>query len=139
MLISDTTKEIPKTESVGDAITHGVRTRLLNPKWADGMLKHDFHGAQKIADRVEYLIGLAATTGGVEDWIWGDVARRYILNPEMRRRLTLNNKWAAAQIVERLLEAKKRGYWDTTPDETKKLEEAYLEIEGWIEERMERE
>jgi cobaltochelatase CobN len=48
MLISDTTKEIPKTEFVGDVITRGVRTRLLNPKWADELLKHEFHGAQKI-------------------------------------------------------------------------------------------
>jgi cobaltochelatase CobN len=136
MLISDTTKEIPKAEFVGDVITRGIRTRLLNPKWADELLKHEFHGAQKISDRVEYLIGLSATTNAVENWIWSDVAKRYILDPKMRKRLVLNNKWATAEIVERLLEANKRGYWKATEEEIERLKEAYLEIEGWIEERM---
>jgi len=86
MLISDTTREVIRTETVDRAIQRGVRTRLLNPKWIDGMLKHDYHGGQKIADRVEYLLGLAATTNRVDNWIWSRVAENYVFNEEMRKK-----------------------------------------------------
>ncbi|MCI5180752.1 MAG: cobaltochelatase subunit CobN, partial [Candidatus Electrothrix sp. AW3_4] len=56
MLISDTTKEVIRTETVKESLNRGIRTRLLNPKWIDALLEHDYHGAQKIGDRVENLI-----------------------------------------------------------------------------------
>ena len=136
MLITDTTKEVLRTEEVSRVIRRGVRARLLNPKWIDEMLKHDFHGAQKIADRVEYLLGLAATTGGVESWVFGEVARRFIFDEAMRRRLAENNKWAAAEVIERLLEAARRGYWRASEAELERLREAYLEIEGRLEDAV---
>ena len=135
MVVSDTTKEVIETEFVADAINRGVRTRLLNPKWIDGMLKHDFHGAQHIADRVENLLGLAATTNVVENWVWSGVAQRYVFDEEMWRRLMENNHWAAKEIAERLLETERRGYWQATEEEIGKLKQAYLEIEEWIEGR----
>ncbi|MCI5197762.1 MAG: magnesium chelatase subunit H, partial [Candidatus Electrothrix sp. AW5] len=57
MLISDTTKEVIRTETVKESLNRGIRTRLLNPKWIDALLEHDYHGVQKIGDRVENLIG----------------------------------------------------------------------------------
>jgi len=136
MLISDTTGEAIQTEDVKDAVTRGVRTRLLNPKWIDGMLKHDFHGAQQVAERVENVLGLAATTHSVGNWIWSSIADRYIFDEEIRERLLENNKFAAAEIAERLFEAEKRGYWDATEEEMEKLRDAYLDMEGDIEEGL---
>jgi len=133
MLITDTTKEVVQTEDVGDVIARGVRTRLLNPKWIDEMLKHDVHGAQQIADRLENVLGLAATTNAVDNWIWSSIARRFVFDCEMRRRLIENNKFAAAEVMERLFEAEERGYWDATEDELEELRSAYLEAEGDIE------
>ncbi|MEX2752800.1 MAG: cobaltochelatase subunit CobN [Candidatus Freyarchaeota archaeon] len=134
MLISDTTREQIKTETVDRAIQRGVRTRLLNPKWINGMLKHQYHGGQKIADRVEYLLGFAATTNKVENWIWSKVAEDYVFNEEMRKRLQENNKWALHEMMGRLLEANQRGYWQATQEELDKLRQLYLELEGELEE-----
>lgn len=69
MLIVDSTKEVVKVESVKDSIERGTVTRTLNPKWIEEMLKHGFLGVQKVADRVEYLLGLSATTGAVDNWV----------------------------------------------------------------------
>ena len=63
ILVSDTTAEKIRTVAADQAIVKGVYTRLLNPTWIDGMLRHDFHGAENVADRVENLIGFAATVG----------------------------------------------------------------------------
>lgn len=134
MLISDTTEEVVRTEDVNDAITRGARTRLLNPRWANAMLEHELHGAQQVADRVENMLGLAATTHAVENWIWSAIAERYIFDNEMQEKLIKNNQYAAAEVVKRLLEAEKRGYWKAAEQEREKLRLAFLDIEGRIEE-----
>lgn len=137
MLITDTTKEIIRTESVKESLNRGIRTRLLNPVWINALLEHAFHGAQKIADRVEYLVGFAATTHAVDNWVWSEVVNRYVRDEEMFRRMTENNRFAMEQIIARLLEANDRGYWQATEEELAILKEKYLELEGAIEEAME--
>ena len=136
MYYSDSTKEFILTESVEKTIRRGVRTRVLNPKWIDEMLKHEYHGAQHIRDRVEYVFAFAATTGAVDNWIFGSIAERYIFDEEMRKRLAENNAFATTEMINRLLEANKRSYWDASEEEINKLKQAYLEVEGWIEEKL---
>lgn len=133
MLIADTTKEFPRVESVSDSIERGTVTRTLNPKWIEEMLKHGFLGVQKIADRVEYLLGLAATTNAVENWIWDRVAERFVLDEKMFERLKKLNVYTTREILERLLEAEKRGYWKAE-ELKKKVEEKFLEVDGILEE-----
>jgi cobaltochelatase CobN len=135
MLISDTTKEIIKIEGIKDAIERGVRTRTLNPKWIDAMLEHGYDGALNIEDRVEYILGLAATTEKVANWIWDEVAERIVFDEEVRQRMEEANPWARQQIIDHLLEAERRGYWQASEEKLEELKEAYLGIEGEIEGR----
>lgn len=137
MLISDTTKEIIRTETVKESLNRGIRTRLLNPKWIDELLKHDFHGAQKISDRVEYLIGFAATTHAVDDWVFSAVTDRYIRDETMFNRISRNNRFAAEETIKRLFEADSRGYWDASEEQRALLRDRMLQLEGDIEEAME--
>ena len=51
--------------------------------------------------------------------------------------MTENNKFAAVEIMGRLFEAEKRGYWKATEEELEKMRRAYLEMEGDIEEGLE--
>ncbi len=136
LMISDTTKEVVYTEDVRDVIKRGTRTRLLNPKWIDEMLKHDYHGAQQIEERVYITLGFAATTHAVDNWIWSAIAERFVYDEDMRKRLTENNKFAALGLVERLMEAEQRGYWEATVEELEKLRQAYRDMEGDIEEML---
>lgn len=137
MLITDTTKEVLRTETVKEVLNRGIRTRLLNPVWINALLEHPFHGAQKIADRIEYLIGFAATTHSVDDWVWSQVVNRYIRDEDLFNRMVENNRFAVEQIIARLMEAHNRGYWKATEEELSLLREKYLELEGNIEELIE--
>jgi len=137
MLISDTTKEFVRTETVKESLNRGIRTRLLNPKWIDELLKHDYHGAQKISDRVEYLIGFAATTHAVDDWVFTAVTDRYVRDEEMFRRMSKNNRFAAEETIKRLFEADSRGYWQASEEQRNLLRDRMLQLEGDIEEAME--
>jgi cobaltochelatase CobN len=134
--ITDTTGERIVAEGVEKAIGRGIRTRVLNPKWIDGMLEHKYHGVQKIAERFENVMGLAATTNRVELWIYDDLYRTYIEDEDMRRRLRENNPAAYQSIAEQMMEFYQRGYWNAGEEQREKLMEVYLELEGDIEERL---
>ncbi len=134
VLVADTTRERVKVEHVSEAIRRGVVTRLLNPKWIGEMLKHGYNGVTKIADRVEYLLGLAATVGYVENWMWNGIVEKIVFKKEVYNVMRKENPWALQKIIKRLLEANVRGYWHTSRDIIEKLKEKYLEIEGLLEE-----
>ena len=76
--ITDTTMAQVETKTLAQAINRGIRTRLLNPKWIDGLLEHDYHGGQVIADRFENVMGLMATTGQVEPWVFDAMHEKYV-------------------------------------------------------------
>lgn len=136
MYVTDTTGEKIHTETIDKSIARGIRTRVLNPKWIDGMLNHSYHGAQKIADRFENVMGLAATTNSVDEWIYDDLHESYVENEELRNRMIENNPHAYMNILEQMMEYNTRGYWDATQEQLDKIKQVYLEIEDKIEETI---
>lgn len=136
MYITDTTNERIYTESVEKSIARGIRTRVLNPKWIDGMLEHKYHGVQKIAQRFENVMGLAATTNSVEGWIYDDMHSCYVEDDELRKRLQENNPYAYMNILEQMMEYYNRGYWNANEEQINKIKEIYLELEDKIEEKL---
>ncbi|MDH7596942.1 MAG: cobaltochelatase subunit CobN [Methanothrix sp.] len=122
--------------TLADEIRRVVRTKLLNPKWIEGMKRHGYKGAGDISKRVGRVYGWEATTREVDDWIFDDIARTFVLDEDMRRFFEESNPWALEEIGRRLLEAHQRGLWDADPEVLDSLRSAYLEIEGWIEEKV---
>lgn len=134
MYITDTTDDRIATESIEKSIARGIRTRILNPKWIDGMLNHQYHGVQKIYDRFENLMGLAATTNSVDPWIYDDLCKAYVENDDLYNRLKENNTYAYINILEQMTEYINRGYWKASEAQIKKIKERYFDIDSKIEE-----
>ncbi|MFB3764487.1 MAG: cobaltochelatase subunit CobN [Methanotrichaceae archaeon] len=122
--------------TLAEEVRRVVRTKLLNPKWIDGMKQHGYKGASDISKRVGRVYGWEATTQEVDDWIFDDIARTFILDEENRKFFEENNPWAMEEMGRRLLEANQRGLWKADPEVLDALKSTYLEIEGWMEERM---
>jgi len=135
MLYTDSSSSKIYTDEAGKAIQISVRTRLLNPEYINGLLAHGVHGAQHLADRVENLVGLSATTGRVEGWIFSAVKETLLDDREMFEKLKKNNIYAVGDIIQRLFEAHKRGYWEASDAELDTLRQMYLELEGDIEDK----
>ena len=130
MLIADTTGEAVKTESIEESLSRGIATKILNPKWIEGMMKHDYHGVQQIEKRFENVMGFAATTDAVKSSTFSEMTKCYAGNEELRRKMQESNRFAYMKMMERLMEAKNRGYFDATEEELEQIQEAYLEAEG---------
>ena len=86
------------------------RARVANPRWIASMIRHGYKGAAELSATVDYLFGYDATTGVAEDWMYEQVAQRYLLDDDVAAFMTRSNPWAARAIAERLLEAAERGH-----------------------------
>jgi magnesium chelatase subunit H len=97
------------------------------------MLKHGFRGVAEIESHVTNTFGWSATTDAVDDWIYTEVARTFVLDAEMLERLSRLNPHAARSLVARLLEAEGRGLWDAEAEVIEKLRDAFSGLEDRIE------
>jgi cobaltochelatase CobN len=115
--------------------THRVfRARVVNPRWIAAMRRHGYKGAFELAATVDYLFGYDATAGVVDDWMYEQLARSYVFDPQVREFLKRSNPWALRGIAERLLEAADRGLWAEPGADTRDgLRATYLELEGDLE------
>jgi cobaltochelatase CobN len=122
-----------KLRSTKEETCHIFRSRLLNPKWVESMKKHDYQGAADLARTLDTVFGWDATVEAVEDWMYEDLAKKYVLDVEMQQWLKETNPYALQNMVERLLEAIERGMWQATEDMKNQLQRLYLSIEGILE------
>ncbi|PDW03164.1 magnesium chelatase subunit H [Candidatus Viridilinea mediisalina] len=122
-----------KVQSLDQVLRVEYRTKLLNPKWYEGMLKHGHNGAAEIANRFTYMLGWSATTEAVDKWVYDEAANTFVLDDAMRQRLEAANPEATRNAVGRLLEANSRGIWQTDDETLDKLRELYADLEDRLE------
>ncbi|PVX25661.1 MAG: cobalamin biosynthesis protein CobN [Candidatus Bathyarchaeum sp.] len=122
-----------KIRSTAEETCHVFRTRLLNPKWISSMVRHDYAGASTLSKTFDDVLGWDATVEVVEDWMYEDLANKYVLDKKMQEWLKEVNPYALQNMVERLLETIGRNLWNATEEMKKELQKLYLEIEGVLE------
>lgn len=110
-----------------------TRTRMLNPKWYEGMLKHGYEGVRQIEVHITNTMGWSATTGQVQPWVYQQLSETFMLDPEMRDRLAKLNPTASARVANRLLEASARQYWQPSAETLNALRQAGEELEDRLE------
>ncbi|OYY65465.1 magnesium chelatase subunit H [Sphingomonas sp. 28-62-11] len=113
--IGDQTQGSGKVRSLQEQVALETRTRILNPVWTEGLLKHGYEGVRTIEGHVTTTMGWSATTGEVDPWVYQRISETYVLDAEMRERIAALNPRASARVANRLIEAVERKYW--SPDE----------------------
>ncbi|MBC6408324.1 MAG: magnesium chelatase subunit H [Rhodobacteraceae bacterium] len=113
--ISDQTRGAGKVRTLKDQVALETRSRSLNPKFFEGLLKHGAEGVRQIEAHVTNTMGWSATTGQVDDWVYQRISETFVLDEEMRKRLADLNPTSSSRMANRLLEASDRNYW--SPDE----------------------
>ena len=113
--IVDATQGSAKVRTLAEQIDLETRTRTLNPKWFEGMLKHGHEGVRHIEGHVTNTVGWSATTNQVAPWVYQRISETFVLDPAMRERLSALNPKSSARVAGRLLEACERRLWE--PDE----------------------
>lgn len=114
------------------------RSKIDNPKWLNGLKQHGFAGAKELSKLFDYTMGWSATNDIVEDWMYDDLADRFVLDEETREWIKDENPYAMMAMLARLYEAMERGFWDASPEMQERLKEVYMEFEERIEEVTDR-
>ena len=131
--LSDSLSRDVKIRSLEETVRLETRAKTLNPKWYEGMLKHGFRGVAEIENHVSNTFGWSATADAVDDWIYSEVADTFLFDDAMLDRLRDLNPHSAHALVQRLLEANGRGYWDVDDSVLDKLREISRSLEDQLE------
>jgi magnesium chelatase subunit H len=131
--LSDTLSPVAKVRTLEETIRLETRTKALNPKWFEGMLKHGFSGVAEIEHQVTNTFGWSATADAVDDWIYDAVADTFVLDEAMLNRLRSLNPHSTQTLVGRLLEAAGRGFWHAEHSVLEQLRQIFGEIEDQLE------
>jgi len=119
--------------TLAEQVALETRTRMLNPKWYEGMLEHGYEGVRQIEVHVTNTMGWSATTGQVAPWVYQQLTQTFVLDPEMRERLAKLNPTASVKVANRLLEAHERRYWHPDEATLEALRRAGEELEDRLE------
>ncbi|WP_417242382.1 cobaltochelatase subunit CobN [Celeribacter sp.] len=101
----------PVIRTLDEEIGRVIRSRVVNPKWIDGVKRHGYKGAFEIAATVDYLFAFSATTRAVKDHHFDLVHAAFIEDDDTRAFIADHNAPALAEMAQRLLEAMDRGLW----------------------------
>jgi magnesium chelatase subunit H len=132
-LMADTTTANAQVRTLAETVRLDARTKLLNPKFYEGMLSTGYEGVREIQKRLKNTMGWSATAGEVDNFVFEDANDTFINDPEMQKRLLNTNPNAFRDMVTTFLEANGRGYWETSEENIQKLQELYAEVEDRIE------
>lgn len=116
----------PVIRTLDEEIGRVVRSRVVNPKWIDGMKRHGYKGAFEMAATLDYLFAFAATTGAAKSHHFDLVHHAFLEDDETREFIADHNPAALREMAERLREAIDRGLW------TPKSNSAHALIEGLL-------
>ena len=131
--ISDQTRGTGKIRTLRDQIALESRSRALNPKFYEGLLKHGAEGVRQIESHVTNTMGWSATAEAVDPWVYQRLSETFVLDDAMRKRLAALNPQASARMANRLIEASERSYWSPDAATLAALQGAADELEDRLE------
>lgn len=114
------------------------RSKVLNPRFIEGLKRHGYRGVSEIANLTEYTFGWDATSDIVDDWVYEKLTERYLFDDDTREWMEKENPHAMMDMMDRLFEAIDRGMWDVKPETLERMKDIYLGLEERIEEFQDR-
>jgi len=103
--------ERPLTRTLEEEISYVMRSRVVNPKWLAGVMRHGYKGAFEIIATVDYMFAFAATTGAVKSHHFDLAFAAFVLDDKVRDFIRDNNHHGYDELVKKFGEAVERGLW----------------------------
>jgi cobaltochelatase CobN len=125
LYISDLRSNTPGTTTAAEFLSTELRSRYLNPQWIGEMQSEGYAGTLQVLDVANNLFGWQATAPGtVRADQWQAMHETYVTD---KRELGIDawfeqhNPTAQAQLIERMMEAVRKGYWDADEQTRREL------------------
>jgi cobaltochelatase CobN len=125
-------KDQLKAQTLEEFVNQEMRSRYFHPRWIQAMQDSGYAGATAILDRMNNMWGWEVMVPeAIRDDQWQEFFEVYVEDKyqmNMDAFFKEHNAEALAQIIERMVEAIRKGYWQTDDKTKKKLVETYTEL-----------
>ncbi len=119
-----------RIRSVEEELRFIFHSKVNNPRYADGLERHGYRGAMEISSLMDNLFGWSATSGAVDDWMYGCMVSSFLDREETREWMIDSNPFAVIRMLNRLFEAEARELWHPDDGTLERLKAYYLEAES---------
>jgi len=125
---------LSKITKLQDEINKVVISRILNPKWINGMKDNGYKGAFEFSATLDYFYAFDASAGVVSDWCYEEVYKSWLCDRDLRNFFLENNPWALRDIAQRFLEIVNRKMWNNcSSDVIENLKKIIINTDSKIE------
>ncbi|WDE13822.1 cobaltochelatase subunit CobN [Thalassomonas haliotis] len=125
-------KDKLKAQTMADFLDQEMRSRYFHPRWISAMQDAGYAGATAILDRMNNMWGWEVMTPeAVRDDQWQEFFEVYVQDKyqlEMEAFFKQSHPEAMAQILERMLEAVRKDYWQADQQTVKEMVQMYTEL-----------
>ena len=122
-----------RIRSAKEELMFVFRSKVLNPKFINGLMEHGYRGAGEMVNITKYTLAWGATSAITEEWMFRGLADKYLLNEEVREWMKEVNPYAILSLIDTLKEAADHGMWNLTEEYLEKMSKLYLEVDEIIE------
>ncbi|MGV8832428.1 MAG: cobaltochelatase subunit CobN [Devosia sp.] len=103
--------ERPVIRTLEEEISHVMRSRVVNPKWLNGVKRHGYRGAFEIIATVDFMFAFAATTGAVKTHHFDLAFEAFVEDDATRDFIQASNRCGYDELIARFNDARDRGLW----------------------------
>lgn len=132
LYISDLRDQDPRTTPASRFLADEMRTRTLNPHWIEGMKAEGYAGTLDVLNAVNNLWGWQVSAPEMvraDQWqAMHDTFIRDSRHLDINQWFERQNPAAQAQIIERMVEAIRKGYWDAPRETRQELAERWQQL-----------
>lgn len=122
-----------KMQTSAEFMSQELRSRYFHPNWIKEMKEEGYSGTEHVLDVVNNFWGWQVVDPNVvRDDQWQEFFEVYVKDKykmNLKEWFENNNPDNLAQIMERMLEAARLGYWQSDEKTIKELKERYKELE----------
>jgi cobaltochelatase CobN len=101
----------PLIRTLEEEISHVMRSRVVNPKWIDGVKRHGYKGAFEIIATVDFMFAYAITTGAVKTHHFDLAFEAFVEDEATRNFIKQNNPFGFDELIDKFNDAIARGLW----------------------------
>lgn len=132
LYISDVRHPESKVVTAARFLADELRVRALNPQWITEMQREGYAGTVEVLNHVNNLWGWqVAEPGTVRADQWQAVHDTFVRDTRtlgLAAWFERHNPTAQGQIIERMIEAIRKGYWDAPADVRRELAQRWQEL-----------
>lgn len=133
-MISNRDDNITRIRSAEDELIYTMRAKILNPRWIRGLMRHGYSGAAMVPASTSRLLMWGENTEFTHPWMFRGIVQSYVMDGYVRDWMMDVNPHAMGESLEDVIGAADMGLWEPSYDESVVIRDAYLEVEGMLEE-----